>query len=137
LVGRRRELNYLLDLLDRADGRLITITGLGGVGKTRLALQVAWELAASFSDGVYFVPLAPVSSPDFLVSAIVNVLSFEPLPQEEPYQQLSTHLATSFAMRSKQMAAHPNTCNYFRSKCSTQNDSDVSLLLVSDKVQLA
>jgi predicted ATPase len=111
LVGRRRELNYLLDLLDRADGRLITLTGLGGVGKTRLALQVAWELATSFSDGVYFVPLAPVSSPDFLVSAIVNALSFELLPQEEPYQQLLPHLATSFAMRSKQLAAHPNTCN--------------------------
>ena len=59
LVGRERELAELTELLQ--DGtRLVTVTGAGGSGKTRLALQVAAELADDFGDGVFFVPLAPV-----------------------------------------------------------------------------
>jgi predicted ATPase/class 3 adenylate cyclase len=59
LVGRERELAELTELL-RDETRLVTVTGAGGSGKTRLALQVAAELADEFRDGVFFVPLAPV-----------------------------------------------------------------------------
>jgi predicted ATPase/class 3 adenylate cyclase len=59
LVGRERELTELTGLLQNGT-RLVTVTGAGGSGKTRLALQVAAELADAFSDGVFFVPLAPV-----------------------------------------------------------------------------
>jgi predicted ATPase len=58
LVGRKSELSELVELL--AEARLLTITGPGGTGKTRVALQVAAERADGFRDGVVFVPLAPL-----------------------------------------------------------------------------
>ncbi len=61
LVGRDKELAELLDMLGRAQVRLATIVGPGGIGKTRLALSVAEELSASFPDGVFFVNLAPLT----------------------------------------------------------------------------
>jgi predicted ATPase/class 3 adenylate cyclase len=59
LIGRRRDVADALELL-RSDVRLLTLVGAGGTGKTRLALQLAAELAHDFDDGVYWVPLAPV-----------------------------------------------------------------------------
>ncbi|MEE1823318.1 hypothetical protein PUR61_14125, partial [Streptomyces sp. BE20] len=58
LVGRRSELAELKRLL--ADSRLVTLTGTGGVGKTRLALQMSREVLRAFHDGAYWVPLAEV-----------------------------------------------------------------------------
>jgi hypothetical protein len=66
-VGRDHELDELVSLL-RGSTRLLTLTGSGGSGKTRLALHVAAELGDAFVDGVWFVPLAPLSEAE-LVSA--------------------------------------------------------------------
>lgn len=71
LVGRERELGELTDLL-REGARLVTVTGAGGSGKTRLALQVAAELAHEFGDGVFFVPLAPVQDAALVAPAIAQ-----------------------------------------------------------------
>jgi predicted ATPase/class 3 adenylate cyclase len=71
LVGRRRELDDLVELLC-GDFRLVTVTGAGGSGKTRLALQVAADLADHFRDGVLFVSLAPVQDAALLSSTIVQ-----------------------------------------------------------------
>lgn len=71
LVGRRRELDELVELL-RGDSRLVSVTGAGGSGKTRLALQVAAELADVFGDGVFFVSLAPVRAAELVSSTIVQ-----------------------------------------------------------------
>jgi predicted ATPase/class 3 adenylate cyclase len=71
LIGRERELAELTHLL-RNDARLVTITGAGGSGKTRLALQVAAELAEDFRDGVFFVPLAPVKDAALVAPTIAR-----------------------------------------------------------------
>lgn len=72
LLGREREEAELVELL--GDRRLITITGPGGAGKTRLALQVAAELVGVASDGVFWVPLAPLSDPDLVDSEIAHAV---------------------------------------------------------------
>src|SRR5205085_709141 len=67
LIGRETELAQLADRLEQRDCRLLTLVGPGGIGKTRLALQAAADLAASFRDGVTFVPLAPLSGAELLI----------------------------------------------------------------------
>jgi predicted ATPase len=71
LIGRERELAELTELL-RDDTRLVTVTGAGGTGKTRLALQVAAELADDFRDGVFFVPLAPIQDAALVAPTIAQ-----------------------------------------------------------------
>ncbi len=73
LIGRRANVATVVGLVDRG-GRLTTITGPGGIGKTRLALAVASELAGRFKDGVFWVPLAHVSDPELVVPEIGNTL---------------------------------------------------------------
>jgi predicted ATPase/class 3 adenylate cyclase/Tfp pilus assembly protein PilF len=71
LVGRERELEQIAAFV-RGGTRLLTLTGPGGSGKTRLALHAAAELAELFPDGVWFVPLAPVDDAQLVVGAIVH-----------------------------------------------------------------
>ena len=72
LVGRERELGEVRDLLRTEGVRLLTLTGPGGIGKTRLGLQVAAELLDEFEDGVFFVALAPITDPALVASAIAE-----------------------------------------------------------------
>jgi predicted ATPase/class 3 adenylate cyclase len=73
LVGRRRELGELLELL-RDGSRVVTLTGPGGSGKTRLALQVAAEVVDDFADGVFWVPLATLDEPGLVLPTIAQTL---------------------------------------------------------------
>jgi predicted ATPase/DNA-binding XRE family transcriptional regulator/Tfp pilus assembly protein PilF len=77
LVGRTRELATAETMFDRLDGRLLTLTGPGGVGKTRLAVEVADRQRCRFEAGVWFVPLAQVSDPDLVASAIAVSLDIQ------------------------------------------------------------
>jgi len=75
LLGREREVARVADLLRSEDLRLLTLTGTGGTGKTRLALQVAAELIDEFEDGAFFVALALISDPGLVASAVAGALS--------------------------------------------------------------
>jgi predicted ATPase/class 3 adenylate cyclase len=72
LIGRERELGELIPLV--SEHRLVTITGPGGAGKTRLALQVAAEAVEEFEDGVWWVPLATLRDPDLVLPTVVQTL---------------------------------------------------------------
>jgi predicted ATPase/class 3 adenylate cyclase len=72
LLGREREVAELVELL--GDQRLVTVTGPGGTGKTRLALQVAAELVGTVSDGVFWVALGPLTDPDLVSTEIAQAI---------------------------------------------------------------
>jgi predicted ATPase/DNA-binding SARP family transcriptional activator len=91
LVGRRHELDEIEDLV-RSGARLVTLTGPGGTGKTRLALQVAHDLADAFADGVYFVDLAPLRDPGLVASALAGALALDERGDEPVAATVVSHL---------------------------------------------
>ena len=91
-VGRRQELTDLTRLMREADTRLVTILAPGGMGKTRLAVVAAEQQLRQFSDGVFFVPLAPLSSSDDIVTAIAENIGLNFYGSDPPRQQLLSYL---------------------------------------------
>ena len=97
LVGRERELDETLGLLRRPEVRLLTFTGPGGTGKTRLGLQAAAELTDEFEDGVFFVAMAAITDPTLVAPTIARTLGLTESGDQPPEELLEGYL------RDKQM----------------------------------
>lgn len=92
-VGREPELRQIGTWLHQPEARLITLTGIGGSGKSRLAREAAAQNARSFINGVRYVPLAPLTSEVYLVSAVAGALGVSLQNQPNPLQAVLDHLA--------------------------------------------
>ena len=95
LVGREKEVAAAKELIMRPGVRLVTVTGPGGIGKTRLAVEVASHLAEAFDGGTHFVPLAPLSDPGSIASAIVQKLAIREVGGQSPVEILKKHMQES------------------------------------------
>jgi predicted ATPase/class 3 adenylate cyclase len=89
-IGREREIAEGQRLLEKA--RLVTLTGPGGTGKTRLSLRIAEESAHDFRDGTFWVPLAPITDPDLVPSTIAHTLGVQLSGSELPLPRLVDHI---------------------------------------------
>ena len=89
-VGREKEMKEVRDLFQKS--RLITLTGAGGCGKTRLAREIASTLIEEFKDGVWFVNLSPLTNPDFIAMSIAEVLSIKEEPDKPIIETLINNI---------------------------------------------
>jgi predicted ATPase/transcriptional regulator with XRE-family HTH domain len=99
LIGRETELAELGKLLAEPDCRLLTITGLGGIGKTRLAIELAYHQQDLFPGGIYYVSLDSLNSPEFILPAVAEVFGISFSGASDLQDQLLNHLA----VRTKKM----------------------------------
>ena len=109
-IGRNSELAELTQTL--VAGRLTTLTGVGGVGKTRLGLRVANELAATFADGVWLVELAGLSDPSLVPRALATVLAVH----EQPDRSMTDVLAD--VLRPRQLLVALDNCEHLIEACA-------------------
>jgi predicted ATPase/DNA-binding CsgD family transcriptional regulator/transcriptional regulator with XRE-family HTH domain len=112
LIGRDDDVAALRELLPSAEGRLVTLTGVGGAGKTRLALHVAAELLGAFADGVWFVEFAPTADPTLVPQVVAAALGV----RDQPGAPLLDTL-TGF-LRPKALALVLDNCEHLVDACA-------------------
>ncbi len=108
-VGRRRELSETRRLL--AASRMLTLTGVGGVGKTRLALRMAAEVRRTFPDGVWFVELAALNDPQLLPHTVANTLELRQV-SADPAGDLAVYL------EEKRLLVVLDNCEHLTGACA-------------------
>jgi predicted ATPase/class 3 adenylate cyclase len=95
MIGREADLTEVVKRLGSEQVRLLTLTGPGGIGKTRLALQAAAELIEGFRDGVYFIDLAPIRDPESVPTAIAQTLGCKETSDRSSLDELKGQLQDS------------------------------------------
>ncbi|WP_245765010.1 ATP-binding protein [Nonomuraea jiangxiensis] len=109
-VGRRHEVAEVRQLLSVS--RAVTLTGVGGVGKTRLALRVGHEVRRAFRDGVWLVELAALQCPELLAEVVAEALEIRDLTSTAPLAALTEHL------RDKQVLVILDNCEHLVAECA-------------------
>jgi predicted ATPase/class 3 adenylate cyclase len=97
-VGRRSEARAVRNLLTQAGVRLVTLSGMGGTGKTRLALEIASDLLEMHPEGVWFLDLAPLATPTLVLPTLLRICGLKPDPSQTPLEQLSQHFREARAL---------------------------------------
>jgi predicted ATPase/DNA-binding SARP family transcriptional activator len=113
-IGRHREIATLISLL--ADHRLVTLTGSGGTGKSRLALHLAAEALENYADGAWLVELAPLADPAFVPNAILASLGLLELPGKSPIDILMDFLST------RRLLLMLDNCEHLLETCASLSD---------------
>jgi predicted ATPase/class 3 adenylate cyclase len=133
-LGREAELAEVVELLTADATRLLTLTGPGGTGKTRLALQAAAEASESFPDGVFWVPLAPLRDPALVVSSIARTLAVAEEPGTALEETLTAHLSGKTLLCLLDSVEHllPEAAE----RIATLRASNGSILLVTSRERL-
>jgi predicted ATPase/class 3 adenylate cyclase len=114
-IGRERELADAKRLLDGT--RMLTLLGMGGLGKTRLALQIAADVLEKFPDGVWFVDLAPIRDPLLIPTAAAQVLGIREEPGQPLVQTIGAHL------RERQLLIVLDNCEHLVKACAGLADA--------------
>jgi predicted ATPase/class 3 adenylate cyclase len=109
-IGREKERAEIKDLLHSA--RLVTLTGSGGTGKTRLSLEVGGDLLTSFPQGVWLIELAPLTNPDQVIPALAQVFRLPNLPIRSPETMLMDSL------RDKKLLLILDNCEHLIAACA-------------------
>jgi predicted ATPase len=109
-IGRKHDLEQIKQLFDTA--RLVTLTGPGGTGKTRLALQAAAEVLQDYPDGVWLLELAPLSNPEMIVQSLAMALNI----REQPGRPLQTVIIDT--LRSKKLFLILDNCEHLIEACA-------------------
>jgi predicted ATPase/DNA-binding SARP family transcriptional activator len=92
LIGREAEVTAVVEQLLRENVRLLTVTGPGGTGKTRIAMQAATDLQAHFANGAYFVNLAPITDPGLVAAEIAHALGVKEMPDKSALDSVVSYL---------------------------------------------
>jgi predicted ATPase/transcriptional regulator with XRE-family HTH domain len=132
LIGREAELAVLGKLLAEPQCRLLTVIGPGGIGKTRLAIDLASNQQTFFPGGVSYVPLDSLNAPEFIVPAIAEVLGLSFSGTSDPKEQLLNHLAVH---ASQALLLVLDNLEHLLSLPSEQDGKDETTLLLTELLQ--